>query len=225
MTEITLGAETLVALVDRALWWPRTRTLFVADVHLGKAESLRAAGRALPIGANDTDLDRIGRLLGAHAARRFVILGDWVHGPASLTPGLDRALQQFREAHAPVECVLVLGNHDRRARAAGERWGFRVCAEGSTLDGITCWHEPPSGVVAEPSLSGHLHPAVALHGRNERLTLPCFWRRGQSLVLPAFGRLTGTFQIDPAPDDEIIMVAGRTLVRHAHASRRPCFSP
>lgn len=220
MIEITLGAESLVALAERALWWPRTRTLFVADVHLGKAESLRATGQALPIGANETDLDRIGRLLGVHAAERFVVLGDWVHGPASLTPGLDRALRGFREAHATVECVLVLGNHDRRARAEAERWGFHVFPEGSLLDGIACWHEPPSGRVAEPSLSGHLHPAVALRGRNERVTLPCFWRRGPSLVLPAFGRLTGTFQIDPAPDDEVILVAGRKLVRHAPASRR-----
>ena len=220
MTEITLGAESFFALAERALWWPRTRTLFVADVHLGKAESLRATGRALPIGANETDLDRISRLLGAHAAARFVILGDWVHGPASLTPELDRALQRFREAHASVECVLVLGNHDRQARAEGERWGFRVCAEGGMLDGIACWHEPPSGRVAGPSLSGHLHPAVALHGRNERLTLPCFWRRGPSLVLPAFGALTGTFQIDPAPDDEVILVVGRKLVRYVAASRR-----
>lgn len=220
MIDITLGAESLVALAERALWWPRTRTLFVADVHLGKAECLRAAGQALPIGANETDLDRIGQLLAAHAAKRFVILGDWVHGPASVTPELDRALRRFREAHATVECVLVLGNHDRRARAEGERWGFRACAEGSRLDGIACWHQPPSGAAAVPSLSGHLHPAVGLHGRNERLTLPCFWRRGPSLVLPAFGRLTGTFQIDPAPDDEVILVVGRKLVRYVAASRR-----
>lgn len=220
MIEITLGAESLVTLAERALWWPRTRTLFVADVHLGKAESLRATGQPLPIGANETDLHRIGRLLAAHAAERFVILGDWVHGPASLTPALDQALARFREAHAPVDCVLVLGNHDRRARAEGERWGFRVCAEGSMLDGIACWHEPPTGVVTVPSVSGHLHPAVALHGRNERVTLPCFWRRGPSLVLPAFGRLTGTFQIDPASDDEVILVAGRKLVRYVAVSRR-----
>ncbi|MFN3628500.1 MAG: ligase-associated DNA damage response endonuclease PdeM [Casimicrobiaceae bacterium] len=220
MTEITLGSEMLVALAERALWWPRTRTLFVADVHLGKAECLRAMGQMLPVGANQTDLDRISGLITVHAAKRLVILGDWVHGPASLTPGLDQALARFRTAHAGLECVLVLGNHDRNARVLGERWGFRVGPEGSVLDGITCWHEPPIGGVTVPSVSGHLHPAVALRARNERVTLPCFWRRGQLLVLPAFGQLTGTFQIDPAPEDEVILVAGKTLVRHSPASRR-----
>ena len=32
---ITLAGEAVVLLPERALWWPRERALFVADVHLG----------------------------------------------------------------------------------------------------------------------------------------------------------------------------------------------
>ena len=43
-------------LAERALYWPRAATLFVADVHLGKAAAFRAGGVPLPRGATAADL-------------------------------------------------------------------------------------------------------------------------------------------------------------------------
>jgi len=38
----------VVLLPERAVWWPATRTLLVADLHLGKCETLRANGAPMP---------------------------------------------------------------------------------------------------------------------------------------------------------------------------------
>ena len=48
--ETALCGERVVLRVERALFWPAQATLFVADVHLGKAATFRAGGVPLPRG-------------------------------------------------------------------------------------------------------------------------------------------------------------------------------
>ena len=52
-----LCGEQVELLALRALHWPRERTVFVADVHLGKAAAFRAGGVPLPRGSTAADLD------------------------------------------------------------------------------------------------------------------------------------------------------------------------
>jgi len=53
---LSVGGEGVELCADRALFWTRTRTLFVADVHLGKAAAFRAGGVPLPRGATSLTL-------------------------------------------------------------------------------------------------------------------------------------------------------------------------
>ena len=50
MVECEVAGERLVLLPEKAAFWPRTRALFVADFHLGKAATFRSAGIPLPPG-------------------------------------------------------------------------------------------------------------------------------------------------------------------------------
>ncbi len=65
MIEIDWGGERLVVLAERALYWPRRRTIIIADPHFGKAATFRQAGIPVPHGTTATDLDRLRRLLPA----------------------------------------------------------------------------------------------------------------------------------------------------------------
>ena len=121
--------EQLKCLPERALLWARERTLFVADVHLGKAASFRATGVPVPSGHSSFDLDRLSRLLISHKVTRFVILGDLVHTKTSYTTSLDRSFRTFRARHSDVEMVLVRGNHDRHAGEAPAEWQLNAVAE------------------------------------------------------------------------------------------------
>ncbi|HET7427286.1 MAG TPA: DEAD/DEAH box helicase, partial [Gemmatimonadales bacterium] len=60
MTDVglRLAGEDLVLLPERALFWPRTATLVVADLHWGKAATFRAAGIPIPTGTTGEDLAR-----------------------------------------------------------------------------------------------------------------------------------------------------------------------
>ncbi len=213
---IETHGEQLQCLPDRALFWPREQTLFVADVHLGKAASFRAAGVPLPSGHSSFDLDRLSQLLIVHRATRFVILGDLVHTESSYTTPLDRNFRAFRERHSGVEMVLVRGNHDRHAGEAPAEWDLEAVAEPYGLGPLQCCHEPGAARGAGFELAGHLHPALLLQTAREAVTLPCFWQHASGLVLPAFGSLTGKFSVRLKPGESAVVVAGQQLFRRQY---------
>lgn len=71
---------------------------------------------------------------------------------------------------------------------------------------------------ARYTLAGHVHPIVRLAvPGGTALRVPVFWRRRDTLVLPAFGRLTGGQPVRPAAGDQLL-VAGAERVRAAAAT-------
>lgn len=209
---IELAGERVVCLAERALWWPAAHTLFVADVHLGKAASFRAAGVPLPAGHSAHDLLRLQALVTLHAVTSLVILGDLVHNAASYTVSLTQAFLSFRQACPSLAVTLVRGNHDRRAGAPPPAWGIHVVGDGHALGPFDCWHEPtPSATDARVQLAGHLHPAVRVQTARDSITLPCFWRHRVGMVLPSFGSVTGSATVRLGRGESAIAIAGRTL--------------
>jgi DNA ligase-associated metallophosphoesterase len=205
----------LTLLPERAIWQGESRTLWIADLHLGKAASFRALGQPAPAGTTQENLRRLGALIDAHKARRLVVLGDFLHARAGRTPSLFSQLSQWRAARSDVEIVVVRGNHDAHAGDAPDECGFETVDEPFTLAGVEGWHEapprsheaPPRAHVAEGPviLSGHLHPVAWVSGPGrDRLRLPCFCLRERAIVLPAFGEFTGGHPVDLQDWDELV---------------------
>lgn len=216
---IAVNGETLLCLAAHALLWPQGRVLFVADVHLGKAASFRAAGVAMPGGHSAHDLDRIATLLDEHEAAHLVILGDLIHTRESYTAALDQKFRQFRARHADVAMTLVRGNHDRHAGDPPAHWGLQLVAEPFELGPFTCLHEPllavPPARTEEQhhtiELAGHLHPSLRLTTARESVALPCFWQHHRGIVLPSFGSVTGSSPISIDIGKSAVVVAGQQL--------------
>src|SRR5258708_21848410 len=99
LTTVTLAGERVELFAERALYWPRGRTLFVADVHLGKAAAFRAGGVPLPGGTTAGDLARLARLIAATRAERLVVLGGFLHAAAGRTDAPARAVSAWRRRH------------------------------------------------------------------------------------------------------------------------------
>jgi uncharacterized protein len=210
LVDLEIAGERLLLHPERALFWPAARTLFVADVHLGKAESFRALGVPVPQGPTQSTLVRLTRVLDATAADRLVVLGDLLHARHALEPATLVPLRRWRAAHAGVEITLVRGNHDDHAGDpprdltihvvdALHRLGpFLLCHE-SPATGRQAWGYP---------LAGHLHPAVRIGGRaHESLRLPCFWFGEHGAVLPAFGDFTGGASFERRVGDRVFCIA------------------
>jgi DNA ligase-associated metallophosphoesterase len=207
----TLAGETVELLADRALHWPRTRTLFVADVHLGKAAAFRAGGVAIPRGATANDLARLTALIECTQVTRLVILGDFLHAAAGRVAALDAAFMRWRDVHAALAITLVRGNHDANAGDPPPAWDIAVVADPHPLAPFVLCHEPASPPTGY-ALCGHVHPGVRVAGgAHESVRLPCFVLGRRRALLPAFGRLTGLSLVTPTRGERLIAIAGTQL--------------
>ena len=194
----------IVLLPGRAAFLPATRTLLVADLHLGKAATFRKAGIPVPEGSAQRDLARLERLVVETAATRLLILGDLFHAAGGCTPQVFAEFAETRARIAHTSVLLVIGNHDRRIGTLPASLGIDSCLR--TLD------EPPFHFVHEPAtalddsgrtaftIGGHMHPTVSIRSPSgDRIADRCFVAEESLLVLPAFGSFTGGHRVEPTP--------------------------
>jgi uncharacterized protein len=198
--DVTIRGVTVRMLASRALWLPSTRTLAVADVHLGRTHLYRQRGFAIP----DTDANdhqRLLRLLDEHPAQRLVILGDLLHHQDSHHEQLHEQLKQLA---ARAEVVLVQGNHDRNLEALSDT-GVQVCMHTHLAHDVVGAHEPhlQEGVCV---VAGHLHPSFSSSRGPTQVRCPAFVVGDACTVLPAFGSTTAGVDVRRLQQDGLLPV-------------------
>lgn len=205
--EISWAGETLTLLPERALWWQREATLFIADPHFGKAATFRHAGIPVPETSHADDLNRLEKLLHRHQPARLVILGDFFHARTGRSEATLSALSEWRARWAALKILLVLGNHDRHAGSPPPEWQIECVEEPWLLPPFTCHHHPPEKITRGFALAGHVHPAFRLSERSGlSATGVCFHFSPRLALLPAFGHFTGTHAIKPVAGDRVFLV-------------------
>lgn len=211
--QVQAHGETLILSPERAAYWEGGKTLFVADVHLGKAASFRAWHIPVPGGTNVENLRRLQSLVDRFHPNCVAILGDLWHAKEGRT---DQGLTDFGAWRRDYdgEVLLVIGNHDRRAGSLPSELRVREVDEGYPWGPFSLRHDVPSEPESERyALCGHLHPAVRLDGRGRQsMRLPAFWFAPMVGVLPAFGEFTGTSVVHPGPEDAVYAVAEGEVV-------------
>lgn len=212
MTEVDIAGEKLVLLPERAMAWPATQTLFVADFHLGKAASFRHAGIPMPSGTTTENVTRLERCIEACRVTRLVFLGDFLHSAQGRAEKTLARFGEWRASRRELEIVLVRGNHDDRAGDPPAEWGMRCVNPGEAMSPFALVHEPKP-VRGGYALAGHIHPAVRLAGQaGESLRLPCFWFGPRVGVLPSFGAFTGSVVVRPRAGDRVFVVADDEVI-------------
>ncbi len=207
--ETIWAGELLHLLPERALWWPGGETLFVADLHLGKAATYRALGQPVPGGTTLENLSRLDALLARHAPRRIVFLGDFLH--AVQARSVLATVEAWRARHASTAMTLVRGNHDSRAGDPPAALAIDVVDEPYLLGPFACCHHPQDHA-SHFVLAGHLHPVCRLYGRGrDSLRMPCFVSEAGRAILPAFGEFTGGFLMDAAPGRQFHGIGGAAV--------------
>ncbi|MFY7695547.1 MAG: metallophosphoesterase, partial [Cyanobium sp.] len=102
----------LELLAQRAVWDPERKLLFVADLHLGKAEVFQGFGVPLPSDGDGATLNPLLGLVHELQPREVMVLGDLIHSRLGLTADLR---QKIAALPALMKCPLRLigGNHER----------------------------------------------------------------------------------------------------------------
>ena len=204
---IDIAGESMQLLADRALYWPRKQRLLIADLHLGKGDTFRAAGIPVPTGGTTHDLRRVDALLQATGAQALWILGDFLH--ARRHPAVDEAWRALRDAHGKVAFGVVPGNHDR-ALDAGIA-GVDVIAEDTVEPPFVFRHAPPQDAEANHHvICGHVHPVLRLPGVGRQ---PVFWLQPGMTVLPAFSAFTGGHAVRRTPGTGLVACNGSLLLQ------------
>ena len=172
-----------------ALWIPDSRTLMVADLHLGYSWAQRRRGELGPL-ADFQARDKLLRVCAELTPSRIVFVGDLVHAPKPCEPERAYIEETLGLLAQRAEIIAVRGNHDRAfAREFGhlslstkEAWvcGDLVAIHGDRLDRAPI---PRTGTL----VLGHLHPGLSVKdasGAGRRL--PLFLVSPRCVVMPAF---------------------------------------
>jgi DNA ligase-associated metallophosphoesterase len=208
----TWGQERLELLPEGALLLPERGLLLLADLHLGKAESFQAQGIPLPSDGDAATLNALLELVHRRRPAAVAVLGDLIHSRLGLTAELRAKLRALPEL---LGCPLRLigGNHERGS------WIEGLPQEPSQACGSLWLSHEPEPRQGFLNVCGHRHPVAVLGQGSDRLRLPCFAYDPQrhTLVLPAFGQLTGGH---PCPEHEQLWLLAEGQVL-PWVSRRP----
>jgi len=212
MLDTELAGEAVTLLPDKAMFWPRGKTLFIADYHLGKVAAFRDAGLPLPSGTTTQAVNRLSACIAATGAEHLVFLGDFLHSKSARAPKTLARFAEWRCEYSQVAVTLVRGNHDDKAGDPPAEWNIRCVEEGEMLPPFVLAHHP-GALVGGLALCGHIHPAVRLSDPSgPGLTLSCFWFKQDYAVLPAFGEFTGSAVVRPVKGDRCFVVAGDRVI-------------
>lgn len=209
MRDIVVAGERLTLHAQRAVYWAAMRTLLVSDVHFGKGAVFRRAGIAVPSGDTDDDLARLDALIDEFVPARLVVLGDLVHGAATERSAWVERVRAWRRSHEDVDVLLIAGNHDRHFDVRS--LGIDVVPDRLDVAPFVFSHHPHPQATGY-TLAGHVHPGVVVRDGWRRHRLPAFVFDRDVGMLPAFGTLTGLYEVAAAPGREIIAVTPAGLV-------------
>lgn len=208
---LQINDNTLELLPQKAIFWHNTKTLIVSDVHLGKASHFRRHGLPIPMESGIDDLQQLDALLYTYTPERLLILGDLFHSEYNQEWEYFGAL---RKKYADILFTLVRGNHDILREHEYEKHNIQVETEPVYENGFVFAHNFVTLKENEFSISGHIHPGFVLHGKGRQsITLPCFYKKQNTLIMPAFGRLTGLAHMPFSKDAEIFVLTEEAVHR------------
>jgi DNA ligase-associated metallophosphoesterase len=199
---VRFAEETLTLLSQRAVWWARQETLFVADLHFGKEATFRAAGIPIPDQTAEC-LARLSSAIDETDARRLIVLGDLIHARRGRCAQTFEAITEWRLQRPELQIELVRGNHDQSSGDPPAAWEMQCVSEPRSLAPFTLRHYSEA-TSDQFVLAGHLHPTVRLKGRGgDSAKLPCFLLRDNVLTLPAFSTFVDGAAIRATAADQI----------------------
>lgn len=208
---IELEGERLVLLAHRALWWPRRRTLLIADLHAGKDAAFRAAAIPIPHQTFASDLTRLADAVAVTRAKHLLVLGDLAHHRSGWTRVVTSAFATWRAAHANLKITLLRGNHDNHAGDPPAPLDIECRSGAMDLPPFRLSHTIANG--GPYTIAGHVHPAIQLHRKGfGTATLPCFYIGESHALLPAFGRFTGLALVHPNPGERVYAIANSEVI-------------
>jgi len=202
--------EDIYLLKEKAVWCSKSKSLFIADTHFGKAGHFRKAGIAIPESVHLADYLTIESLIERYEPESFYFLGDLFHSSIN---NQWLILEEFMEGYDNISFILIKGNHDILPKNIYKSSVLKIYLEPVIVGPLVLSHEPMEAIPdGKLNLCGHLHPGFAVKGLGHKKTLPCFHFKPGQLILPSFGKFTGCVILPIEEDDKIFLVAPNSVI-------------
>ena len=205
-----IAGEALCLLPERAIFWERRKSLFIADLHLGKSGHFRKAGIAVSSLIHHHDLERLSGIITEWKVACVYLLGDLFHSNHNSEW---KHFTDWRMQHPEVEIHLIKGNHDILDDSMICSGKMVVHDTSYILEPFFLSHQtvnmPPGNYY---QFNGHIHPGARLHGKGlQSLTFPCYFFGKTGAILPSFGGFTGHVVLHPSGDDAVFIIYNNSV--------------
>jgi uncharacterized protein len=197
-------------LPEKAIYWEAEKTIIIADLHLGKAGHFRKEGLAIPMESIEKDYLILKKLITNFKPSRILILGDLFHSNYNLEW---EKFGKFIKENASIKFELIIGNHDILPAEMYQKIGIVNLGISFIFEKLIFTHHPLTEIPAGSlNFSGHIHPGIQIEGKGrQKITMPCFFKKKNNFILPAFGSLTGLKILQKDSKTEIFGISGSKI--------------
>lgn len=191
-----------------SMFWQEKSALLISDVHLGKVSHFRKYGAAIPRDAIQANFELLDEVVDFFNPVCIYFLGDLFHSH------LNTEWKYFEAwvSKVQIEMILINGNHDIIPPLKYETLNVQVVEE-LILETFLFTHHPEkrNGLY---NFCGHIHPAIKIRGSGKQsLRFPCFFKKQDQMILPAFGEFTGSHNVKPKKQDEVFALAEGLVIK------------
>lgn len=198
-----------ILLPQKAILWEEEKTLIISDLHLGKVSHFRKHGIALSYESALKDLEKLQDLILERHPKTIIFLGDLFH--SDYNKEWENFIQ-LRKDFSNIKFILIKGNHDIIQIHQFNNNNIPVY-DNLLINGFLFSHEKIENTNCIFQFYGHTHPGVIINGTGKlSIKLACFAQQKNSLMLPAFGTLTGMHLIKKKDFDKIYIIAKEKIL-------------
>lgn len=187
--EIEFAKNYFILDPKKAAFYVKEKWLLIADVHWGKTHFFQKHGLAISHNVLKKDLENLKGLIKKYNPTLILCLGDLFHHETVLKTSLGKVITEFRNT-TPTPMALIKGNHDIYIKNLPEIWGIDCIKDHYSKNDLVFTHEL-NKKIKMPQIYGHLHPKITLKGEGDYLSAPCFLKKRNELILPAFSEFCG----------------------------------
>jgi uncharacterized protein len=210
----SIGKNDFILHSNRCVFWEQEKILILSDLHLGKTGHFRKNGIAMPHAIMKEDMQRLVDAIQFFKPQQLIIVGDMFH---SLSNKEHELFFKWRNDLPHIKMLLVKGNHDIVPKQWYQNAHVELVEKIYVKNDIAFVHHIEDADEKDLQqyyfFSGHIHPAVSIRGLGKQsLSFPCFYFTKHFAVLPAFGKFTGTYTVEPSKQEKAFAVVNNSIM-------------
>jgi uncharacterized protein len=208
----TINNNDFILHSSRTIFWEQEKILLLSDLHLGKTGHFRKSGIAVPHAVMKEDMQRLIAAVQFFNVTQIIIVGDLFHSVSNKEHDI---FLKWRNDAPHIKITLVKGNHDIIDTEWYNQAAIDIAMPFFVKNGFVFVHqmEDYKATADEYIFTGHIHPAVIIKGLGKQsLRFPCFFFTKTHAVLPAFGKFTGTYLVEPTKKEKAYAIVNNSVV-------------